>query len=300
MKYCIIFLLLIGTACNQPKEASPLVLQTDFGTRDGAVSAMKGVAVGVDPDLKIYDLTHDIPVFNTWEAACRLQQAAPYWPAGTVFVSVVDPGVGTGRKSIVLRTKKGQYFVSPDNGSLTLIAEQEGIDAIREIDESINRRKGSETSYTFHGRDVYAYTGARLASGKMPFETIGKLFPADSLLQIAYLHPGTNKDTLYGMIPVLDIQFGNVWTNIPSSLLKKIGFETGDSLKIAIYNKETLISQGTYLFANTFGEVPKGQALLYLNSLLNLSIALNEGNFALKYGIQSGPAWRISITKTSN
>ena len=113
-------------------SADPLVLQSDFGIRDAAVASMKGVAVGVSRDLDIYDLTHEVPAFNIWEASLRLAEVADYWPTGTVFVSVVDPGVGTARKSVVLKTKSGQYFVSPDNGSLTAVAEKFGVDAVRE------------------------------------------------------------------------------------------------------------------------------------------------------------------------
>src|SRR5215469_17881744 len=124
-----------------------VVYQSDFGVKDGAVSEMKGVAMGVSPELKLFDLTHEIPAFNIWEAAYRLQQTVPFWPAGTVFVSVVDPGVGTSRKSVVLETKTGQYIVTPDNGTLTLIAESLGIAGIREIDETVNRRPDSRKSY---------------------------------------------------------------------------------------------------------------------------------------------------------
>src|SRR5580704_9478558 len=152
-----------------------VVFQSDFGLKDGAVSEMKGVAMGVSPDLKLFDLTHEIPAYDIWAAAYRLQQTVPYWPAGTVFVSVVDPGVGTERKSVVLKTRTGQYIVTPDNGTLTLVAESLGIDSIREIDESVNRRPGSGSSYTFHGRDVYSYTGARLAAGVIRFEQVGPL-----------------------------------------------------------------------------------------------------------------------------
>ena len=150
-----------------------IVFQTDFGLKDGAVSAMKGVAMGVDTNLKLYDLTHEIPAYNIWEAAYRLEQTVQYWPAGTVFVSVVDPGVGTNRKSVVLKTKSGHFIVTPDNGTLTLVSESLGIESLREIDEAVNRRKNSEKSYTFHGRDVYAYTAARLASGKITYEQVG-------------------------------------------------------------------------------------------------------------------------------
>jgi len=155
------------------RAAHPLVLQTDFGTRDGAVAAMKGVAVGIDSKLTIFDLTHENTPFNIWEAAYRLKQAAPYWPAGTVFVSVVDPGVGTERKSVVVQTKTGHFFVGPDNGTWTYLPEEFGIEAVREIDETKNRRANSEKSHTFHGRDVYVYVGAKLAAQGLAFKDVG-------------------------------------------------------------------------------------------------------------------------------
>ena len=186
-----------------------LILQTDFSLKDGAVSAMKGVAFGVDHNLKIFDLTHEIPPYNIWEGAYRLYQTASYWPQGSVFVSVVDPGVGTDRKSVVLKTKNGQYFVSPDNGTLTLVAESLGIESVRQIDEKTNRLKGSEKSYTFHGRDVYAYTGARLASGAITFEQVGPELPA-KVVELSYQKAKATKGEVKGNIPILDIQYGNV------------------------------------------------------------------------------------------
>src|SRR5215813_9117338 len=209
----IVFLFCILTACNQQKSGGILVFQTDFGLKDGAVSAMKGVATGVDPDLKLYDLTHEIPAYNIWEAAYRLQQTVPYWPAGTVFVSVVDPGVGTSRKSVVLKTKSGQFIVTPDNGTLTLVAASLGIAELREIDEAVNRRKGSEKSYTFHGRDVYAYTAARLAAGVISFEQVGPVLPAQ-VVSIPYQKAVLEGKKIKGTISILDVQYGNVWTNI--------------------------------------------------------------------------------------
>ena len=190
-----------------------LVLQTDFGLKDGAVSAMKGVAFGVDKQLKIYDLTHEIPAYNIWEASYRLYQTAEYWPQGTVFVSVVDPGVGTDRKSVVLKTKTGQYFVSPDNGTLTLVAQKFGIESVRQIDEKVNRLKGSEKSYTFHGRDVYAYTGARLAAGVIDYSQVGPLLES-KVVMIPYQAPELKNGELSGNIPILDIQYGNVWSKV--------------------------------------------------------------------------------------
>jgi S-adenosylmethionine hydrolase len=195
-----------------------LVFQSDFGLKDGAVSAMKGVASGVSKEIRIYDVTHEIPAYNIWEASYRLVQTAPYWPAGTVFVSVVDPGVGTERKSVVLLTETGHYFVTPDNGTLTLVAEQMGIKEVREIDEVTNRRKNSEESYTFHGRDVYAFTGARLASRAISFAEVGPKLPAE-VVEIPYQKARLENGQVLGGIPILDIQYGNVWTNIDRKLL---------------------------------------------------------------------------------
>src|SRR5687768_8875001 len=169
--FLILIIVIAFTSCGTSTQ--PIVFQTDFGLKDGAVAEMKGVALSVDPSLELYDLTHEIPVFNIWEAAYRLYQTAPYWPKGTVFVSVVDPGVGSDRKSVVLKTLSGHFFVTPDNGTLTLVAEQLGIEEIRIIDETTNRLKNSDSSYTFHGRDVYAYTGARLAAGVITFDQVG-------------------------------------------------------------------------------------------------------------------------------
>ena len=176
-KILSIFLILFLICSFVSGQNKMVVFQSDFGLKDGAVSAMKGVAMGVSTDLKLFDLTHEIPAYNIWEAAYRLEQTVPYWPAGTVFVSVVDPGVGTTRKSVVLKTKTGQFIVTPDNGTLTLIASSQGIAEIRQIDEVLNRRKNSQESYTFHGRDVYAYTAARLAAGVISYEQVGMKLP---------------------------------------------------------------------------------------------------------------------------
>ena len=158
-----------------------LVLQTDFGLVDGAVSAMYGVAYTVNPDIHIENLTHDIPPYDIWVASYRLYQTVKYWPKGTVFVSVVDPGVGSDRKSIVAKTLSGHYIITPDNGSLTHIAHYDGLESVRLIDEVRSRLPHSEESHTFHGRDVYAYNGARLASGEVTFEALGAELPVSSI-----------------------------------------------------------------------------------------------------------------------
>ena len=276
--------------------ADPLVLQSDFGIKDAAVASMKGVAVSVSPDLDIYDLTHEVPAFNIWEASLRLAQVAEYWPEGTVFVSVVDPGVGTERKSVVLKTRSGHYFVSPDNGSLTAVAEQFGVAAVREIDEAVNRLANSEKAYTFHGRDVYAYTGARLAAGVIAFEEVGRELPAE-VLSIPYQKPRVEQGRVYGNIEILDPQFGNIWTNIDGETFAALGLEQGDSVEIAIFNDDEKVLTQTLPYFRTFGRVPVGKPLLYLNSLNRVSLAINQGNYSETFDIQSGASWSIRIEK---
>ena len=273
-----------------------VVFQTDFGVKDGAVSAMKGVANGVSLDLKLYDLTHEIPAYNVWEAAYRLEQTVMYWPSGTVFVSVVDPGVGTNRKSVVVKTRTGHYIVTPDNGTLTFIASSLGIETVREIDETVNRRKGSEKSYTFHGRDVYAYTAARLASGQISFEQVGKLLPP-AVVIIPYQKAVYRENRIIGNIPILDIQYGNIWTNIDDSCFRKLNIQLGDSIRVIIKHRGKTLYNQSIPFAQTFGAVASGKTLAYQNSLMNLSFAINQGNFSENYHIYSGNDWEVSISR---
>ena len=274
-----------------------VVFQSDFGLKDGAVSEMKGVAMGVSPELKLFDLTHEIPAYNIWEAAYRLQQSVPYWPAGTVFVSVVDPGVGTSRKSVVLKTKTGQFIVTPDNGTLTLLAESLGIDQIREIDESVNRRQDSKKSYTFHGRDVYAFTAARLASGVITYEQVGPLLAKQEVVSIPYQKAVLDGAVIRGTIPVLDVQYGNVWTNIPGELFDRLGVSFGALIAVKILFKGQVVYTGSMPYAATFGAVAVGQPLAYVNSLLQLSFALNQGNFAAVNKVSSGGDWTVEVTR---
>ena len=290
-------ILLLVTAITALAQNGIVVFQTDFGTKDGAVSAMKGVASNVDASLKLYDLTHDIPAYNIWEAAYRLDQTVIYWPVGTVFVSVVDPGVGTTRKSVVVKTKSGHYIVTPDNGTLTLIAQSLGIDSIREIDEVNNRRKNSGASYTFHGRDVYAYTAARLGAKKISFEQVGAIINTP-VVSIAFQKASLQNNQLKGTIAILDIQYGNIWTNIHQDYWKAFQEITHkkNELIVEIYHQQKQVYKGNMPFENTFGAVAVGKPLAYLNSLMNLSIALNQGSFAQQFKVQAGNDWTLTLT----
>ena len=274
--------------------APALVIMTDFGVKDGAISAMKGVAYATAPNLYVADLTHEVPPYNIWEGAFRLAQTYKYWPAGTVFVTVVDPGVGSARKSIIARSKSGHYFVGPDNGLTTLIADQDGIEAVRAIDEAKQRLKGSEDSYTFHGRDLYVYVGARLASGQLKFEDAGPAM-TEPLVRLNYQKAEIKQGLISGMVPVLDPQYGNVWTNVPRALVLN-NFKDTKRLHAVLKHQGKTVFRGDLPLVETFAAVPEGQPLLYFNSLLNLSFALNQGSFAGAHKISSGPEWTVEVS----
>jgi S-adenosylmethionine hydrolase len=287
------FLVLLEIKGNCQSKA--LVFQSDFGLKDGAVSAMKGVAYGVSNELVMVDITHEIPAYNIWEASYRLRQAAPYWPSGTVFVSVVDPGVGSDRRSIVAKTKSGHYFVTPDNGTLTLIAEVLQIAEVRQIDETRNRLKNSEDSYTFHGRDVYAYTGARLASGIISFSDVGPLFTSE-IIRLPYQKASFENGKISGTIDILDIQYGNVWTNVDAKTFEKLKVNFGQTVHVKILHEAVKVFEGDVVYGKTFADVPLGKPVSYMNSLLNFSLGINQGNFALRYKVESGPSWKIELS----
>lgn len=272
-----------------------LVFQSDFGLVDGAVSAMYGVAYTVEPRLNIHDLTHDITPYNIWEASYRLIQTIRYWPQGTIFVSVVDPGVGSDRKSVVVKTASGHYVVTPDNGTLTHIIRFDGIEAVREIDEHINRLPRSGESYTFHGRDVFAYTGARLAAGIIDFEGVGPEMKPEELVRLPIIEPRLEGNAVCGTIDVLDVRFGSLWTNIPRTLFLQTGVHYGDRVSITIENDTRCVYRNIILFAKSFADVYMGEALAYVNSLDCMAVAINQGSFARAYNIGTGNSWRIRI-----
>ncbi|MFD1706478.1 S-adenosyl-l-methionine hydroxide adenosyltransferase family protein [Siminovitchia sediminis] len=277
---------------------NPLILQSDFGLSDGAVSAMYGVANGVDPDIKIYNLTHDIPPFDIWEGSYRLLQTITYWPEQSVFVSVVDPGVGTDRRSVVARTVSNHFIVTPDNGTLTHVNKDIGIAEMREIDETVNRLPNSGASHTFHGRDIYAYTGARLAAGIISFEQVGPKIDTEKLVMLPTMDATLKEDMLHGIIDVLDIRYGNIWTNISRSQLLDLQVQYGDSVKVTIEHEAAIVFEREMIYGRSFAATEKGETLIYINSLDNVAVAINQQSFAKKYKIGTGVDWKVYIKKS--
>jgi S-adenosylmethionine hydrolase len=287
-------LMLLLTPDQLAWARSPLVLYTDFGTADGAVAAVKGVAYSVSQEILISDLSHEDPG-SIFAGAYRLYQAESFWPQGTIFVAVIDPGVGTERLSIALKTRTGHIFIAPNNGLLTMVAERDGVEELRRIDEMTNRRPGSEESHTFHGRDIFGYAGARLAADVITFEQVGPKLPSDALMTLPYRKAERVGDKVIGIVPVLDTQYGNVWTNIPKALFNELKPELGQSFRVRVYREDQLIAESVAPYRRTFGEVAPRAPLIYVNSLLNMAVALNLGNFAREHGVGSGPEWTIEI-----
>lgn len=273
-----------------------LVLMTDFGLRDRFVASMKGVAMGIAPTLPIVDLTHEIAPYNIWEASQTLAHTIGYWNAGTVFVAVVDPGVGTNRPSIVALTNAGHIIVTPDNGTLTLVAQEQGIKKAWRIDKR-HRRPGSENFHTFHGRDVYVYVGALLASNQLALKDVGEVYkkPLQSI-QIAEAEILTSAG-LSGVITKIEHPYGNIVTNIPFSWIDALSasVEEGSKLRVKIWQNDTPVFAEVLKVNKSFGFGSIGSPLLYGDSQGNLGLAINQGNFAKVYGIDAGPNWRIEV-----
>jgi S-adenosylmethionine hydrolase len=273
------------------KERNAVVIQADFG---GAV--MPGVVFAVDKEIPIFTVQPLIELYNIDAAARNLVYTAPVWPAGTVFVSVVDPGVGTQRKSVVLKTKNGQFFVTPDNGTLSYVAKELGIEAVREIDEKINRRPGTEWSHTFHGRDVYAYTAGRLAAGVITFEQVGPLLAA-KVVVLEMPKPVVQDGVATGMIDSSRGHLGNTTCLIDRHTFEQLGVKEGERVVVKIRKGDKVVWEEAVPYVRTFGDVPVGKNLLFINSSGFVAMAVNQGNFANAYNIDSGRDWTLSVGK---
>jgi len=294
-----LLIIAIGAAAASDEPRRALVLLSDFGTTERFVASMKGVALDVDANLQVHDLTHHIEPFNIWQASFVLAGTIEYWPTGTVFVSVVDPGVGTERKSVVAKTGSGHFIVTPDNGSLTLVADKHGIVELREIDESTNRRPGTDEMHTFHGRDVYAYTGARLAAGDIEFTAVGPSL-APKVEKFNYQQPRRLDDvTVIGNIVHVEVPFGNIVTNIPGNLVKELGVspQDGAMMLVNIFRASEQILKLRIPFVPSFGHVAEGEPLLYSDSLQTLGLAVNSGSFAERFDVHAGAEWEIRLSK---
>lgn len=275
-----------------------LVFQTDFTYMEGAVAAMYGVVKTVDPAIEIIDATHEIPQYDTWSASYRLSQYISYWPKGTIFVSVVDPGVGTKRRACVAKTKNGYYIVTPDNGTLTHIKNIYGIEEVREINEEINRlkREDNKDVSIFHGRDLFGYCAARLASGIITYEEVGEKYDVDLIVSHPLEDVIVKDNSIEGIIEINDPNFGNAWSNIPLNKFKEL-FNFNDYINVEIRKNDIVLFKEKVKFVRAFGDVNKGECLIYNNELGKLSLALSQASFIDKYNVHYGNEYKIKFTR---
>jgi len=279
----------LAAAGEAPTPQPPtIVFMTDFGLVDDSVALCKGVMYSIVPDLRIVDLTHDVTAFSIADGARFLYGASPYYPAGTVFVVVIDPGVGSTRKAIVAKSKRNQFFVLPDNGLMTLVQDRDGLEAAREITNPA-WMIGKALSSTFHGRDIFSPAGAHLARGE-DWTQVGPELDISKLVRLN-LSPATlDANGLRGEVIATDGPYGNLVTNIGSDEFLKLGYARNQPVPLTIGNKKMKLP-----LVRTFSDVPLNSPLLYIDSRGRLAMAINQGNFAKTYG--TGPPQPISIPK---
>lgn len=277
-----------------------IVMMTDFGPDNTGTATMRGVAASVDSELQLTDLTNSIEPFNVWQASDALMYTEPFWPAGTVFVSVVDPGVGTSRRACAAKLKDGNYLITPDNGSLTHAFHQVGIEAVREIDETVNRWKGTEETSVFHGRDLFAYTAARLAAGIIDFEGVGPEYPVSEivLLDEALVRADVEEGAVSCVVGGARDPFGSVTFNATIADFARAGFRHGDTVKVSIRHAGKDVFTGDVLYHKSFGYVPLGEPILFNSSTGYISIGLNQGSFLSRYPCQTGKEWTVELRRS--
>ena len=281
-------LLLASSALAQTAPPPTVVFMTDFGIIDDSVAICKGVMYSIEPHLRIVDLTHQVTPFSILDGARFLYGSTAYYPAGTVFVVVVDPTVGSPRKAIVVKSKRGQFFVLPDNGLMTLVQDRDGLEAAREI---TNRKWmiADAVSSTFHGRDIFSPVGAHVAHGE-DWTEVGPELDVNKLVRLSLTSAKLDGIGLGGDVIATDGPFGNLVTNISGEMFLKLGYGRGQNVHITIGKTELNIP-----FVRTFADVPLKKPLMYIDSRGRLGLAVNQGSFAATYNIK--PPMPIKIDR---
>ena len=289
-QYLVAFVLLVavvfaGYARGAHQDQDPskntnsrptIVFMTDFGTANDAVAICKAVILGIVPDVRLMDITHQVTPFSIEEASRFLAGVSPYYPSGTVFLVVVDPGVGTSRKAIIVKTKKSQYFDLPDNGIITPVIAHDGLESAREITNR-NWMISDAISSTFHGRDIFSPTAAHLAAG-WDFNQVGA--EVKELVRLELKTSVMNEQGIDGQVIGLDDPYGSLITDVPGDDFKKLGYNLGDSVRVQIAGKPVVVP-----FVKTFMGVPVGESLLYIDSRGRIGIAVNQGNYSTKFNV---------------
>jgi S-adenosylmethionine hydrolase len=277
---CVLLLTLVAAVAGAQAAKYPptIVFMTDFGVVDDSVALCRGVMYSIMPEVRIVDLTHEVTPFSILDGARFLYGATPYFPAGTVFVVVIDPTVGSTRKAIIAKSKRGQYFVLPDNGLLTLVEQRDGIEGVHEITNT-GWMIGTKMSSTFHGRDIFSPAGAHVARGD-DWTTAGPEEPVKDLVRLNLKEAKLDERGLTGEVIATDGPFGNLVTNVDAEVFFKLGYQRGEEVPVKLGGKEMKIK-----FVRTFSDVPLKQPLFYIDSRGHLALAVNQGSFAATYGV---------------
>jgi len=274
----LIFLAVAALAGDRPPRPT-IVFMTDFGVVDDSVALCKGVMYSIAPDVRIVDLTHQVTPFSILDGARFLFGATPYFPAGTVFVVVIDPTVGSARKAVIVRSKRGQLFVLPDNGLMTLVQDRDGLESAREITNPA-WMIGAALSSTFHGRDIFSPAGAHLARGD-DWTQVGPELDLAKLVRLDIAPAKLDARGLTAQVIATDGPFGNLVTNIAGDDFLQLGYTRSQTVPVTIGSAKLEIP-----FVRTFSDVPLHKPLLYIDSRGRLGFAINQGSFASIYGIK--------------
>ena len=267
-----------------------IVFMTDFGVVDDSVAICRGVMYSVTPTVRIVDLSHEVTPFSILDGARYLYGATPYYPAGTVFVVVIDPGVGSTRKAVIIKSKRGQYFVLPDNGLITLVAQRDGLDSAREISNT-SWMIGKALSSTFHGRDIFSPAGAHLARGD-DWTQVGPTLDLNTLVKLDLQAAKIDDQGLHGEVIATDGPFGNLVTNVDAEDFLKLGYQRGQTVPITIGDRKFDLP-----FVKTFSDVPLNKPLIYIDSRGHFALAVNQGSFAATYGVKPPVKFMVAKAK---
>jgi S-adenosylmethionine hydrolase len=281
MGAAIAAILAFTAVAQQPAPTKVIGFMTDFDVKDDAVGICKAVMIGIAPEVRILDITHQSEPYNIAMGARLLAGSAPYFPKDAVFVVVIDPGVGSTRKAIVAKSRLGQTFVLPDNGLLTLIQDRDGIVEAHEITNPA-WMIGSGISSTFHGRDIFSPAGAHAARGD-DFAQAGPALDVSKLVRLDLKNAIVDATGLHGQVIGTDGPFGNLVLNVPGETFARLGYKIGDHVPVALAGKSYVIP-----FVKTFSDVPVGKELFYIDSRGRLSLGINQGNFSVAYKIGEG------------